>query len=251
VAVACDVGQGDALVLAAGEGRAVVVDAGPEPELVQRCLDRLGVRRVPLLVLSHFHADHVDGVAGVLGGRAVGQVLVSPLAEPPTGARVVARTAAAHDVPVRVPALGESGAVGPLRWQVVAPARAALEPGEGSAANNASLVLLVEVRGVRILAAGDLEPEGQAALAASVPGLTADVVKVPHHGSGHQDHGWLAGLRARVAVVSAGRDNDYGHPAPETLATLDATGALVARTDLEGDLAVVVGPGGRLSVVAR
>ena len=251
VAVACDVGQGDALVLAAGPGRAVVVDAGPEPQLVQRCLDRLGVRRVPLLVLSHFHADHVDGTAGVLEGRTVGQVLVSPLAEPPAGARAVARAAAAHEVPLRVPALGESGAVGPLRWQVVAPARATPMPGEGSAPNNASLVLLVEVRGVRILAAGDLEPEGQAALDATMPGLRADVVKVPHHGSRHQDHGWLAGLRARVAVVSAGRENDYGHPAPETLSTLVDAGALVVRTDQQGDLAVVVGPGGRLSVVGR
>ena len=61
VLVACDVGQGDALVVPAGPGSAVVVDAGPEPRLVDRCLDRLGVERVPLLVLTHPHADHVDG----------------------------------------------------------------------------------------------------------------------------------------------------------------------------------------------
>lgn len=251
VAVACDVGQGDALILSAGAGRAVVVDAGPDPLLVGRCLDRLGVRRVPLLVVSHFHADHVDGLAGVLDGRVVEEVLVTPLADPAEGARDVARTASAARVPVRVPTLGDSGAVGALRWQVVAPGVPTPLTSAGSAANNASLVLLVELRGLRILAAGDLEPEGQAALDAIVPGLRVDVLKVPHHGSRHQDHTWLASLGARVAVVSAGRDNDYGHPAAETLATLEGAGALVARTDLRGDLAVVAGPHDRLWVVSR
>ena len=73
----CDVGQGDALVVRAGPGSAVVVDAGPDPALVDRCLDRLDVERVPLLVLTHFHADHVDGLAGVYAGRRVGEVDVT------------------------------------------------------------------------------------------------------------------------------------------------------------------------------
>ena len=64
VFAACDVGQGDALALRAGPRSAVVVDAGPDPRAVDACLRRLGVERVPLLVLTHFHADHVDGVAG-------------------------------------------------------------------------------------------------------------------------------------------------------------------------------------------
>ena len=82
VLVACDVGQGDALVLNAGPGQAVVVDAGPEPGAVDRCLDRLGVGEVPLLVLTHFHADHVDGITGVFDGRRVGAVRDDPAARP-------------------------------------------------------------------------------------------------------------------------------------------------------------------------
>ena len=70
--VACDVGQGDGLVLNAGRGSAMVVDAGPDPRAMDGCLRRLGVERVPLLVLTHFHADHVDGLAGVVHGRRVG-----------------------------------------------------------------------------------------------------------------------------------------------------------------------------------
>src|SRR5690606_37617823 len=67
--VACDVGQGDGLVLRTGRNDAVVVDTGPEPEAIRRCLDRLGITRVPLLILTHLHADHEGGARGVLEHR--------------------------------------------------------------------------------------------------------------------------------------------------------------------------------------
>ena len=100
------------------------------------------------------------------------------------------------------------------------------------------MVLLVEVRGVRLLLTGDVEPDAQAELARELPGLQVDVLKVPHHGSRYQDLDFLLGLRARVALVSVGADNDYGHPSADTLAPLAATGARVLRTDLDGDLVV-------------
>ena len=96
---------------------------------------------------------------------------------------------------------------------------------------------------MRLLLTGDVEPPSQAALARAWPGLAVDVLKVPHHGSRHQDVGWLTGLGARVAVVSVGADNDYGHPAAEALDPLVATGTEVLRTDLDGDVAVTVEEG--------
>jgi competence protein ComEC len=117
-------------------------------------------------------------------------------------------------------------------------------PGDGSTANDASVVLLAEVRGVRILLTGDIEPEGQAALARSLPGLQVDVLKVPHHGSRYQDEPWLLSLGARVALVSVGADNDYGHPADSVLEPLEEAGTRVLRTDQDGDLAVVAEDGG-------
>lgn len=251
VMVACDVGQGDGLVFNAGRGRALVVDAGPDPAVMDRCLRRLQVEEVLGVVLTHFHADHVDGLPGVLRGRTVGEVLVSPVREPPEGAAAVDSWAAAAGVRVRVPELGEVHRAGRLTWQVVGPAAARPLPSEGSAANNASLVLLARAAGVRVLATGDVEPEGQAMVAATLPALRAGVVKVPHHGSANQDLDWLAGLRARVAVVSAGERNDYGHPSPRTLAALRRAGALVARTDTAGDLALLVDAEGALRVAAR
>ena len=111
--------------------------------------------------------------------------------------------------------------------------------GDGSAANDASVVLLAQVRGVRILLTGDIEPPGQLALRRTLPDLHVDVLKVPHHGSRHQDLDFLIGLRARLALVSVGADNDYGHPDPGLVAALTATGAVVRRTDLDGDLLVL------------
>ncbi len=244
VMVMCDVGQGDALVLAAGPAEAVVVDTGPDPTLVDRCLGRLGVTRVPAVVLTHFHADHVDGLPGVLGGRAVGEVEVSPLRQPEYGADQVQTWASAAGVPVRVPALGEDARVGDLRWQVLAPQRILSD-----SPNDASLVLLVETAGIRLLLSGDVEPPSQAALLRLDLGAV-DVLKVPHHGSRYQDPRLLTGLGARVALVSVGEDNDYGHPDPGTLDLLLHAGATVRRTDEDGDLAVVVDDHG-LSVVSR
>ena len=244
VLVMCDVGQGDALVLRTGPGQAVVVDAGPDPDAVDACLGRLHVTQVPAVILTHFHADHVDGLSGVLQGRQVGEVQVSPLREPAYGADQVARQAAEAGVPVRVPAYGERSTVGDVRWQAVGPSRV-----YAGSPNDGSLVLLVQVHGTTLLLAGDVEPPAQAALLrADLPPV--DVLKVPHHGSRYQDLGLLTGLGARVALVSAGAGNDYGHPASSTLAAIEGSGALLRRTDEDGDIAVVVRDG-RLRVVSR
>jgi competence protein ComEC len=240
VLVACDVGQGDALAVRVAESSALVVDAGPDAALVDRCLDRLGVEHVPLLVLTHFHADHVAGVPGVLDGRDVGTVLVSPLRDPPEQVSEVARWT--EELPVVEAAPGQRGSVGDATWRVLWPDPA--PPTEGSPPNNASVVLLVEVDGVRMLLTGDVEPPAQAALVAAGRVLQVDLLKVPHHGSRFQDEEFLAATSARVAVVSAGEDNPYGHPAPELLDALAGSGMLVARTDTEGTVAVVAGDDG-------
>jgi competence protein ComEC len=150
-------------------------------------------------------------------------------------------------VPVRVPDVGAVGRLGPLTWQVVSPTGPTIDGAdhgeEGAVANNASLALLVEVRGVRLLLSGDMEPEAQQRLHDALPGLRVDVLKVPHHGSRYQDADFLTSLGARLAVVSVGADNDYGHPAPETLDLLREHGTVVRRTDLRGDVAVLVRDG--------
>jgi competence protein ComEC len=244
--VVCDVGQGDGLVLSAGRAGVVVVDAGPDPRMMDNCLRRLGVHSVAMVVLSHFHADHVEGLPGVLRGRRVGEIVVGPYGEPAAERARVLSWAAAAQVPVRLVTVGEQVHLGPLRWQVLWPRR--VIEGEGSTPNNASIVMLVHSDGVRLLLCGDIEPAAQRALLESWAAGPVDVLKVAHHGSAYQSPELLAALRPRVAVISVGADNDYGHPAPRTLRALHRLGALVRRTDRDGTVAVV-GPAARLRVV--
>ncbi|WP_278259392.1 hypothetical protein [Nocardioides convexus] len=113
------------------------------------------------------------------------------------------------------------------------------------------MVLVVDAGGLRMLLTGDVEPPGQERLARLLPGLDVDVLKVPHHGSRHQDERWLTSLRPEVALVSVGADNDYGHPAEGLLRLLAGAGADVHRTDEEGDLAVVRRPDGSVATATR
>jgi competence protein ComEC len=246
----CDVGQGDATVLAAGPGSAVVVDAGPDPVLVDGCLRELGVTRVPLLVLTHFHADHVTGLPGVLRGRSVGAIETTTFREPAGEAAFVRRTAAAEGVPVMPVVAGERRTTGPLTWRVLWP-RAGPGPATGEP-NDSSVTLLVTVdHGPTLLLPGDLEPAAQRSLLRAGTGLPhVDVLKVAHHGSAYQDPLLLRGLRPRLALISCGTGNPYGHPAPRTVAALRAGGAVVLRTDTDGEIAVT-GSGHALRAVSR
>lgn len=242
----CDVGQGDALAISVGPRTAIVVDAGPDPDLVDQCLDRLEVSVVPLVVLTHFHADHVGGLPGVLRGRRVAAVEASPMLDPPAAVDAVEQTARESGIPTSPAPYGVTRQYGDVTLQVLWPdlPTPVSGPGDGSAANDASVVLLVESQGVRMLLTGDVEPLGQARLARSLPDVDLDVLKVPHHGSSYQDTDWLRSLDAEVAVVSVGEDNDYGHPDPGLLDALADDGAEVARTDRDGDVAVVPGEDG-------
>ncbi|QIX28768.1 DUF4131 domain-containing protein [Nocardioides sp. JQ2195] len=244
VMAVCSVGQGDGIALNAGPGRAVLVDAGPESADLDHCLDRLGVEELSLVVLTHFHADHVDGLAEVMSGRRVGEVLVSALPEPAARAVAVQAETAGR---TRVPAYGEVVQVGAVRLQVIGPVPGTVVADDP---NNSSLVVLAEVHGVSILLTGDVEPDGQSRLAAAHPGLRVDVLKIPHHGSRFQDMEFLLGLHPAVAIASVGADNDYGHPAASTMGPLRDSGTKVFRTDRDGDV-LVVDDGDQLRVRAR
>ena len=130
--------------------------------------------------------------------------------------------------------------LGPVDDGVAAESDASFTPeeGESSKENDSSLVIMVEVAGLRLLLTGDVEPPGQQAILNTAADLRADVLKIPHHGSARQDPEFIAAAQARVAIASAGIDNDYGHPAPRTVQLVRSLGMTLLRTDQNGSVAI-------------
>ncbi|WP_307785350.1 ComEC/Rec2 family competence protein [Microbacterium hibisci] len=229
--LACDVGQGDAVLLRSA-GAVALVDTGPAPEPLAACLSRAGIDRVDLLVLTHGDLDHVGGLDTVRG--RVGTVLHGPTDA--DAAELIASLAAEGARTLEV-STGVTGSLGEARWRVLWPKP---ESRAFPVGNDASVVLDVRGGGIpATLLLGDLSASPQRLLHAS--GALAPpyaVVKVAHHGSADQDAEIYTRAQAAVALITVGTDNDYDHPRDEALDILRAVGARVHRTDREGIIAL-------------
>ncbi|HWL33457.1 MAG TPA: DNA internalization-related competence protein ComEC/Rec2 [Gaiellaceae bacterium] len=236
-----DVGQGDAILLQVPEG-SVLVDQGPPEADVARQLRGLGVGRLSALVLTHPQRDHIGGAETVLRRLAVDRVLDPRLAASGPFERAALAEAADRSVPVVQTRAGDGFRLGRLRLRVLWPDR----PGTASEDPNLLPIVLLATYGeVDALLTADAETEVTARLVSR----RVEIVKVAHHGS--SDPGLAAELRElrpAVAVISCGRNNDYGHPTPSTLGALrDSPGLRLYRTDEDGRI-VLESDGRRISV---
>lgn len=214
----CDVGQGSATLMRV-EGAIVLVDTGPDPELLESCTALLGVDRIDVLVLTHFDLDHVGGASAVLG--SVGTLVHGPVDV--DGAALVDELVAAGAAASQV-RRGDAIVLGERTIDV-------LWPSDGdSPGNDASVVVRVEWSTMSAVVLGDLGAEAQRRLGAVPP---SDVVVVAHHGSGDQHLGLYEDIDPAVAIVPVG-ENDYGHPVPAFLDGLTGLGIAVLRTDVDG-----------------
>jgi competence protein ComEC len=229
-----DVGQGDAILLQPRAAPAVLVDGGPPGDDLAAQLRDEGVERLGAVVATHDQSDHVGGLWELLG-----QMRVDRLVQGVLGRRLLDRARESGVVPEQV-AAGEELRSGRLRLEVLWPPRELLGSSAALAEPNGyALVLLARWRRFSMLLTADAEAE-----VAPLDVGPLDVLKVAHHGS---DDAGLAALlersRPRLAVISVGDENPFGHPTPATLATLAAHRVPVMRTDLNGSVAIEVGGG--------
>jgi competence protein ComEC len=237
---ALDVGQGDSFLLQVREG-AVLVDQGPPEAEVDDQLRRLGVRRLSLLVLTHPQRDHVGGAAEVLEHVEVDRVLEPALLVQNPDQTAALAEARERSVPVTTARAGLAFRLGRLELRVLWP------DGPGAAGEDPNLrAIVILARYGRVDALLTADAESPVTLALNPPPV--EIFKVAHHGSSDEGLGRLLEItKPRVAIVSCGRDNDYGHPTPTTMATLDAAPELdVYRTDRDGRV-VVETDGSRIS----
>ncbi len=206
----CDVGQGDGYVINLDNHRAIVIDVGPDPVLIDQCLRKLKVETIVLLILTHPHADHIAGLSGARKGRKVEAQWYGNIAA------------------------GSKATIGGYTIEVLWP----LQPGlEDENPNNISIAAMIRSKDLSLFAAGDIEPPVQEQLRGKVGRV--DIYKVAHHGSRFQDPVLMRELSPTLALVSAGEGNSYGHPAPSTISALEQLHAKVRRTDRDGAIAVV------------
>jgi competence protein ComEC len=222
-----DVGQGDAVLLRGPAGEVVLVDGGPDPRLLRSELRARGITRIGLLVVTHLHGDHTAGLVGLSDAVQIDRAWIADQrGEGGAFDRMAAELETAGIV-TETPRRGWTADVGAFRLRVLGPRRRYAGPNDGS------LVLLVSAAERTVLLPGDIEAIAQADLGP----VRADVMKVPHQGAATSDDRWLAASAPRVAVISVG-PNDYGHPSEDVVATLEASGATVRRTDIEGTIAI-------------
>ncbi len=242
--VNCDVGQGDALVINLGKRQAIVIDTGPDPDLMQTCLKDLGITKIPLLVLTHFHADHVGGLAGVMKSAKVESVWVSQMNEPVHEYEEAMKEIG--NLPISIVHQGEqirfTSEFGAGQIEVMWPSDQKVDfvslPGDGSAINNSSIALLIRIGAISLFTAGDIEPPAQSAIVEARGLSDVDILKVAHHGSAYQDARLYTELHPDIALISVGSGNSYGHPADSTVQGLRGIGARVMRTDIDGAISV-------------
>jgi competence protein ComEC len=240
-----DVGQGDCFLFESRGGIRIMIDGGEDEAKARDRVQRYGIRHLDAVILSHPDSDHVGGLDAVMEECRVDLVLE-------TGAKggdpylQWRRSVEEEGSQTILATAGCRIELGDVTVEVMGPLPEAVMDGAG---NDASLVCRVSTPELSLLATGDIEEGEELELLATAGDIHADVLKVPHHGGFAESGEWFfQGVGARVAVISVGRDNRYGHPHAATLQALAAAGSSAYRTDELGDIIVESKEGGRLAV---
>jgi competence protein ComEC len=244
-----DVGQGDAILVEL-EGRRMLIDGGPDPARLSVELDALipsWDRKIDVLVASHPHEDHLAGLPRLLDRYQIRSILGAETRGGGPASASWSELLLHRQVSYHTVTTGTSFMLGSARLEVLWPDQAALkyEPSDGgSALNNRSIVLRLDMSGFSALFTGDIESDIDALIARRL-GAPVDLLKAPHHGSATASSRSLLQIAdPRLSVISVGEQNSYGHPAVATVDRLGERGGSVLRTDRDGTVSVTVNADG-------
>ncbi len=237
-----DVGQGDAILVEGDRGARMLIDGGPDPDRLILELDaRIPPwdRRIDVLVLSHPHEDHAGGLPRLVEAYRIGRIFEPGMIGPGPAYHAFRADLALQARSPELLSTGDRLRLDSIDLRVLWPDRTAVPrepPDGGTSINNVSIVLLGTFGSQRFLLAGDIEQEiDPILLSRGLPRI--DLLKVAHHGSRTSSTAaFLDAVRPKVAIVSVGAVNPYGHPAPETIARIEARGASLYRTDRNGSV---------------
>jgi beta-lactamase superfamily II metal-dependent hydrolase len=238
-----DIGQGDAALIVSPTGKRILIDGGPPESGPRLCeaLRRQRVDSIDLIVLSHPHMDHLGGLKDVVASLPVRMFLDAAYPSTSPGYTALLRLLQERGVTLTQSILDRTIEIGDgATLRILGPPSPWLT-NTRSDVNANSVVVLLSWRGRTVLFTGDAEPETERWLLARAPqGLTAlpaELLKVAHHGGRFSSTpAFLQAVRPRIAVISSGAGNDYGHPTGEALGRLAEIGARVLRTDQLGDI---------------
>jgi competence protein ComEC len=243
----CNVGQGDAVYIRTPGGHNILFDGGPNNSVLS-CLSRFMPfwdRTIDLMLLSHPHADHLNGLISVLQRYRVRHFLTEDLANTSAGYKAIQQAVKDEGIPWQLVLAGVTIQTGVgVSLKVLSPDRAFLDrTAVGgkyiTSSEFASLIVLVSYKNFSLLLNGDSQDDQ---LQEALEGWEIDhvvMLQVPHHGSRTGLSEAIMGeLHAQVATISVGKNN-YGHPSPLTLALLSKAGIPIHRTDREGDISLI------------
>lgn len=239
-----DVGQGDSLLIISPMGKAVLIDAGPPEagDTVVSALRREGVHELSLVVATHPHADHIGGMVDVLEAFPVKLFLDSGQVHPTRTVARMLETIREKGIAFLIAEAGQEFELEEgITLHVLAPMKPPITHTRGDVLNANSIVLLLTDGSFSMLFTGDSERETERRLLQAYPSLSAQVLKVAHHGSRYAtQQSFLERLRPEIAVISCGAGNRYGHPAQQTLDRLRAVVRAIYRTDIHGEITISV-----------
>jgi competence protein ComEC len=250
-----DVGQGDCALVETAAGRTILIDGGGTRDnrfdvgrsvLAPYLWDR-GIRDIDLVILSHPHPDHMNGLRAVLRKFTVREVWGSGLDTDLPGYADLQEIIRQRRIPFRKVSEGDHMRIGEVYIAVLHPGATVRQRTKKAyaAENDRSLVVRLELAGRTLLFAGDIHAEGERELQRNVPDLAVDLVKVPHHGSRtSSSRDLVAAFRPAVAVITVGDGNPYHHPSRSTETRYRENGATVYRTDRHGAITVRLSPAG-------